>query len=209
MEVTAEALCKLCKSHGYYSSPELNERLHVVAKGFTRIHENAMVEFTNVSACWLTDNALESLEGLQHLIALRSLWCQRNFLLSLSTHILGGMQFLESVDLSENQLTKLERGCLPPTVTTVIIQRNRFINGLEDIWPGLENLTELRVLDCAHNRLEEGPSTEAFVFTKLPKSVAILNFQGNPFRETIRGYHRQIKEAYPKISCIDDVKVMD
>jgi hypothetical protein len=35
-----------------------------------------------------------------------------------------------------------------------------------------------------------------------------LNAQGNPCRATILGYQRVLKEVFPMLCCIDDVKIL-
>ena len=208
MEITKERLAAVCKANGYYSTPELNEKLHLVGKGYMKIYPEAMIEFVGVTGCWLNDNAMSSLEGIQHLVSLRSLWVQRNFLTNI-TH-LAAFEFLESVDLSENQVCRLAEGVFPPTLKTLLLGRNRFCDGQRDILPGLSRIINLTVLDVSHNLLEPGVENEAFLFEKLPAaSLAILNAQGNPIRETIKNYHARVKERYHGICCIDDVKVME
>ena len=64
-------LVALCKEHGLYKTPSLNDKLYLNFKGFSRI-EN-LEEYTALKALFLEGNALESLEGLPALPELKCL----------------------------------------------------------------------------------------------------------------------------------------
>jgi dynein assembly factor 1 len=53
-QITSKYLRQLCKDQGRYTTPELNETLHLHMKGFTKI-EN-LDEYTGLRALWLQGN---------------------------------------------------------------------------------------------------------------------------------------------------------
>lgn len=61
----------LCKEHKLYKTPELNDKLYLNFKGFSRI-EN-LEGYTCLKALFLEGNALETLEGLPSLPELKCL----------------------------------------------------------------------------------------------------------------------------------------
>jgi dynein assembly factor 1, axonemal len=78
MEMTKIVLKNLCKEHGLYTTPSINDKLYLHYKGFRKI-EN-LEEYTGVKALWLEGNGLPKIEGLEHLILLRTLYLHENII---------------------------------------------------------------------------------------------------------------------------------
>lgn len=74
--ITAKELRVLCKEHGGYHTPEINEKLYLHYKGYARI-EN-LDEYTGVRAIWLEGNGFSRLEGLDKLAELRCVYAHQN-----------------------------------------------------------------------------------------------------------------------------------
>ena len=71
MEMTAEALRRICKEDDLYSTPRLNDHLYCNFKGFAKL--GGLEAYTGLRALFLEGNALESLTGLPPLPALKCL----------------------------------------------------------------------------------------------------------------------------------------
>jgi dynein assembly factor 1 len=69
--MSKQTLVALCREHGGYKTPNLNDKLYLNFKGFCRI-EN-LEEYTAVRALFLEGNALDSFEGLPSLPDLKCL----------------------------------------------------------------------------------------------------------------------------------------
>ena len=69
--MTREALKDLCKHHGLYRTPALNDKLYVNFQGFSNIAN--LDEYTALKALFLEGNALDSLDGLPALDQLKCL----------------------------------------------------------------------------------------------------------------------------------------
>lgn len=62
MEMSEEALRKLCREQELYSTPALNEVLYCNFQGFTRIA--GLEKYTALRSLFLEGNALATLDGL-------------------------------------------------------------------------------------------------------------------------------------------------
>lgn len=71
MMMTPEALKGLCKEHGLYRTPSLNDKLFANFKGFSSIAN--LEEYTALKALFIEGNALDSLSGLPELKMLKCL----------------------------------------------------------------------------------------------------------------------------------------
>lgn len=71
MEMTRASLLDICKQHGLYRTPHINDQLYANFKGFTRIA--CLEPYTGLKSLFLEGNALESLEGIPPLEHLKCL----------------------------------------------------------------------------------------------------------------------------------------
>jgi dynein assembly factor 1 len=69
--MTRQALQDLCKEHGLYRTPALNDKLYANFKGFTEIA--GLEEYTGLRALFLEGNAIEVISGLDTCSELRCL----------------------------------------------------------------------------------------------------------------------------------------
>lgn len=71
MEMTREALLRVCKENKLYQTPSLNDKLYCNFKGFTSV--GCLEEYVNLKSLFLEGNAIESLRGLPPLPQLKCL----------------------------------------------------------------------------------------------------------------------------------------
>jgi dynein assembly factor 1 len=69
--ITKEYLRNYCKKEKLYLTPELNEKLYLHFKGFSKI-EN-LEDYTGLRSLWLAGNSISKLENLQNNKELRCL----------------------------------------------------------------------------------------------------------------------------------------
>ena len=69
--MTHERLKSICKEHGLYNTPQLNDKLFCNHQGFTSVGD--LEEYTELKALFMEGNALSHLVGLPSLIHLRCL----------------------------------------------------------------------------------------------------------------------------------------
>ncbi len=79
--MTPEELLRCCIESGGFETPELNERLYLHMRGFTRI--GGLERYTGCQALWLDSNGIEVIEGLEPLTSLRSLYLSKNLISSI------------------------------------------------------------------------------------------------------------------------------
>ena len=78
MEMTPKVLKELCKKHGLYNTPNLNERLYLHYKGFRTIQ--SLEAYTALRVLWLEGNGLDRIEGLAAQTDMRTLYLQENLI---------------------------------------------------------------------------------------------------------------------------------
>jgi Leucine-rich repeat (LRR) protein len=67
---------------------------------------NELLGFTNIKNLFLTDNQIDSLEGIETLTGLEQLYCNSNFITSIKP--IQGLKTLKTFYINNNQLTSLE-----------------------------------------------------------------------------------------------------
>lgn len=76
--ITVKLIKALCRKDGLYVTPELNDKLFLHYKGFTKIE--ALDEYTGLRVLYLEGNALSTIEGLEHQHQLKTLYLQDNLI---------------------------------------------------------------------------------------------------------------------------------
>jgi len=71
MLMTSEELRKICKEHGLYTTPELNDKLFCNLRGFQNIAN--LEAYTGLKALFLEGNLIKTTDGLPALDLLRCL----------------------------------------------------------------------------------------------------------------------------------------
>merc|ERR1711934_364461 len=101
--MTAANIRGLCKEHGLYLMPNLNDRLYLQDQGFRRIDN--LEEYSRLRALWLDNNAIHAIENVEHLCELQCLYMRHNCLEDLSG--IESITTLETIDVSGNFISSL------------------------------------------------------------------------------------------------------
>eukprot|EP01062_Namystynia_karyoxenos_P029759 TRINITY_DN22305_c0_g1_i1.p1 TRINITY_DN22305_c0_g1~~TRINITY_DN22305_c0_g1_i1.p1 ORF type:complete len:536 (+),score=152.53 TRINITY_DN22305_c0_g1_i1:85-1608(+) len=195
--MTKAEIVRTCKELGFYSTPELNERLYLHCRGFAEIA--GLEEFTGARALYLESNCISEIGGLDHNLELSALYLAKNCITTI-----GGVSHLnklDKLDLSDNMIQQVQGlGGLP--ITTLLLARNsiRSVAGLA----GLAECPSIRVLDLSHNRISDEGVVDAL--EKLPK-LSVLKLDGNPVTRTMKTYRKTLTLRLLELKSLDDMPV--
>lgn len=202
MEMTVDALRRMCKEKDLYRTPHLNDKLYLHFMGFERIAN--LDEYVNVKSIFLEGNALQSLEGLApHCSQLRCIFAQQNCLLELTG--LEGLENLDTLNVSNNAIKSLLGIQLLPRLTTLQITHNK-LKTSDDLLALLE-CPSLTVVDLSHNEIDDEDIGQNVLF-KMPQ-LACLYLQGNPVVGTMRHYRKNMVVNIRTLNYLDDRPVFE
>eukprot|EP00659_Diplonema_papillatum_P016343 gene16343-25050_t len=200
MSMTKEEVVRVCKRAGFYSTPELNERLYLQCKGYGEI--GGLEEFVNAKAIWLEGNCLTEIKGLDTCTELLTLYLSRNLIGEITG--LSRLSKLVKLDLADNAIktvTGLE-GC--GSLAHVNLSKNHLkaLAGLEGLLCVRETIT---TLDLSHNAIAD---EQLLDFLKRFPALASLRLMGNPVAG-MRDYRRKFVAGLGELKSLDDTPVTD
>lgn len=197
--MTEERISHICKQNGGFRTPELNDKLYLHFRGYSKI-EN-IGAFFNCRALWLENNLLSEIgDGLAQLEKLNSLFLQHNSIRSfgITTPLLS----LRSINLGFNHLTTLQGIEMLPSVEKLIVAHN----SIEDI-SAVSVLPNLSVLDVSYNKLSDGCAVRQVVSKS--KKLASLMLHGNDFVRSVKNYRKTIIVENGNLKYLDEHPVFD
>mmetsp|Transcript_2829 Transcript_2829/g.4420 ORF Transcript_2829/g.4420 Transcript_2829/m.4420 type:complete len:317 (+) Transcript_2829:37-987(+) len=196
---TEKVLKDLCKKHGLYRTPSVNDKLYLNSQGFSEIDGDVLGQYTNLRCLWLQANGLIVVQGLEKLVELRSLYLQENLLEKIEG--LETLRNLRELNLSRNFIAKIEN--LAPHLAqleTLNLGHNN-LGGIGAIDHLLE-LPSLQTLDIQANRLEDGDAVLS-ILSQLP-NLRVLYAQGNTFVKSFKHYRKRFIAACSTLCYMDD-----
>ena len=196
VDMTPDALSKICKELKLYRTPELNDKLYLHYKGFRRI-EN-LEAYTGLRAVWLEGNGLAQIEGLEKCTQLRTLYLHENCIREIEN--LDANVNLATLNLNKNCIEKVSNLAPLAQLETLMLSHNR-LETVEDI-VGLVECPTISTLDVQSNMLED-PRILDEVLVKLP-NLRALYLQGNPVVKKIRHYRKRLTFLLPELRYLDD-----
>jgi dynein assembly factor 1 len=199
-EMTKVYLKKLCKDHGLYSTPYLNDKLYLHYKGFHCIAN--LEEYTGLKSLWLEGNGLPRIEGLENQPLLRSLYIHENMIEAIQG--LDSQIDMDTINFSKNYISKIENLSHMTKLTSIIISNN-VISSADGVRHILE-IPSLQTLDIQHNRINDIGVVE--IFAQMP-DLRVLYLMGNPVVKDIKNYRKTIVYRCQKLTYLDDRPVFD
>ena len=222
-EMTPRVLQQICRSLSLYQTAELNDKLYLHYKGFTRIAH--LEPYTQLKVLYLEGNALSSLQGLEAQQQLRALYVQENSLEAIDS--LCALPQLSTLNASTNFIAALPSEWQLvdrlPALHSLTLQSNRFAS-VESL-SSLRAHPQLAVLDLQHNRL--GSLVDASLSAEQQAAAAELDFAallsllgslpqlrvlyllGNALLARLPSYRKRTLAALPQLTYLDERPVGD
>jgi len=199
-------ITRLCKEHGLYLMPNLNDRLYLQGQGYRKI-EN-LDEYSALRALWLDSNAIHTIENLDGLRDLQDLYLRQNSLRDLKG--LEQLTALETVDVSANFIGSLgDLSSLTKMKTLMCSHCN--LKKLADI-ETVASLPNLRTLDLSFNKLQcvEAQRPEEIVrFLEKCNALTNLNMEGNPVVQQIPSWRMCVVSRLQRLEVLDGMPVTE
>lgn len=192
--MTKKELKSVAVDNGGYSTPYLNDTLHLHFKGYRKI-EN-LGEYTGLKVLWLNSNGLQKIENLSHLQELRCLFLQRNLL----THIenLESLNNLVQLDISENQIRYVNGLQCLTNLATLNLSKN-VLESAQSI-DHLKVCKNLTTIDLSNNRLNGENIVDVLGSCE---SLVALNITGNPIVREVSHFRKKCILNVKKLKYLD------
>eukprot|EP00658_Telonema_sp_P-2_P004504 TRINITY_DN1167_c0_g1_i1.p1 TRINITY_DN1167_c0_g1~~TRINITY_DN1167_c0_g1_i1.p1 ORF type:complete len:285 (+),score=70.94 TRINITY_DN1167_c0_g1_i1:104-958(+) len=204
--MTATNIRRLCKEHGLYLMPNLNDRLYLQDQGFRKIQN--LEEYSRLRALWLDNNAIHTLENLDQLVELQCLYLRHNSLEDLQG--IEALGTLETLDVSGNFITSLG-DLTAQTKLTEVLASNNHLSSLDDVQT-LTAATQLRTLDLSHNQISAPEEEDPWAFVQFLEDFRVLenlNMEGNPIICQVPAWRMSVVARLPHLRTLDGVAVTD
>jgi dynein assembly factor 1 len=190
-------LKRVCREHGLYSTPELNDKLYLHYKGYCKI-EN-LEAYSDVKVLYLEGNGFVQIEGVNTLKQLRCLYLQENLLTTIEN--LAGCEQLHTLNLNQNQIAGIDDDVLRahPHLHTLMLAKNRL--SLACHLQALTTAPELSVVDLSSNNIGDVGILD--VLAAMP-ALKVLYLKDNPVVSAIKNYRKTVISRCRQLTYLDD-----
>ncbi|CEO95316.1 unnamed protein product (mitochondrion) [Plasmodiophora brassicae] len=197
MEMTKEALRKICRDLKLYTTPEVNDKLYLHYKGFQRV-EN-LEEYVGLRALWLEGNGFACIEGLDALVELRCLYLQENCISVMEN--LDSLVNLDTINLNNNMISRIAGISTLSHLRTLMLANNK-IKEVDDMGALVDCAATLSVVDLSNNLLHDGEGV-LHVLEQLPE-LKVLYLKGNALVTSIPSYRKTVITRLKNLAYLDD-----
>ncbi|OUM70262.1 hypothetical protein PIROE2DRAFT_1678 [Piromyces sp. E2] len=118
--MTEKYIKQLCREQKLYVTPELNDKIYLHYKGFSKI-EN-LTNYIGLKSLWLEGNGIDKIENLGHLKELRCFEIEN----------VEDLENLDTLNLSNNLIKKIENISKLKLLKTLDVSNN-FLRSADDI----------------------------------------------------------------------------
>lgn len=195
--ITKDFLKKQCESQGGYSTPRLNDSLHLSSKGFSKIEE--LEDYFAIKTIYLDSNNFNKIENLEKLTDLRCLFLQSNLIERIEN--LDELTLLDTLNLSNNKISKVE-GLSNQLVLTNLDLSSNLLKSVESL-QGLAEIPSLVSVNLSSNQIEGSEESLISLFSSMP-NLRCLSLKGNPIVNKIKLIRKKMVSNLKSLTYLDD-----
>ncbi|ORX87981.1 hypothetical protein BCR32DRAFT_263849 [Anaeromyces robustus] len=193
--MTEKYIKQLCREQKLYVTPELNDKIYLHYKGFSKI-EN-LTNYTGLKSLWLEGNGIDKIENLGHLKELRCLFLHQNCISKIEN--IETLENLDTLNLSNNLIKKVENISKLKVLKTLDISNN-FLRNADDI-RHLAECDSICILDLSKNKIDDPSIID--ILEKMT-NLAVLNLMNNPVIKKIANYRKIMVSRCKSLTYLDD-----
>lgn len=201
--LTTQRVVELCKQHGLYRTPELNDKLYLHYQGFKALDGQVLGQYTALKCLWLQGNGISKIQGLENLTSLRTLCLHENVI-----EVIEGLEtltMLNSLSLQKNFVTRIANLERLTSLQTLNLGHNSLGPDASAIEHVLAVPT-LETLDVQANKLED---VGVLHVVRAMPNLKVLYLMGNPVVKALRHYRKRIIGSCVELRYLDDRPVFE
>ena len=193
-EMNEELVKLICAANDGYETPELNDKLYLHFKGFSKICN--LEKFSACKALWLESNRIEVVENIGHMTMLTSLFLHNNRIKKIEN--LDALANLVTLNLSSNLIETVEGLSHLRQLQTIDLSKN-LLSTKESI-AHLSDCHSVTQLNLSSNNIKDSDALDVFVPMQ---ELTQLYLQGNEVVRTTKHYRKTVVIMLPNLTYLD------